>query len=141
MAADTTAEAAAPKPKKSRLSSDKEFLKKLVTILEKEKLTKEELAGRLKLDSGKKISDSILLACVKLTGNSGFLSNIVENSAGGGVRKNPKYAEKTGLHIQPWQFEGRGVTKDQRYTVQFGKKGIITLRPVVDEDGDEKEEG
>lgn len=115
-----------------RLANNKELLKKLVSILEKEKLTKDELAAQLNIDS-KKLNDSIILAAVKHAGNSHFLDNLIEKKAGGGVRKDPKYGLTSGLKIPAWQFEGRGITEGQRYTVTFGRKGLITLRPVADE--------
>ena len=128
--------APAPKAKRVRLAGNQDLLKKLVSILEKEKLTKAELAEKLGLASANKLTDSVLLAAVKFAGNSKFLDNMVEKKAGGRVRKSPKFVEKTGLHIQPWQFEGRSVAEGQRYEVSFGRKGIITLRPTSDEDVD-----
>jgi hypothetical protein len=122
-----------PKQTRVRLANDKELLKKIVKILEKEALTKEQLAEKLFIDDPKKFNDSCLLAAVKLAGNSNFLNNLIEKKAGGGVRKDPKYVIKTGLHIQHWQFDGRDVAEGQRYAVQFGKNGIITLRPVAEE--------
>ena len=123
---------ATPKQTRVRLANDKELLKKLVSLLEKEKLTKEELAAKLNLDT-KKLNDSVILAAVKHARDSKFLDNLIEIKAGGGVRKDPKYSLKTGLKIQSWQFEGRDIADGQRYTVTFGKKGLITLRPVAEE--------
>ncbi len=132
--------ATAPKQTRTRLADDNELLKKVVSLLEKEKLTKAELASKLSITDVKKLNDSVLLAAVKLARNSKFLDNLIEKKAGGGVRKDPKYGFKTGLHIQPWQFEGRGVVAGQRYTVTFGRKGIITLRPAADENVDDSSE-
>jgi hypothetical protein len=121
-----------PKQKKSRLSSDKEFLKKLVTMLEKEKLTKEQLAAKLELDGAKKVTDSILLAAVKFAGNSGFLSNIVEKT-GGRERKGPEYSSKRGLVVPAYMFDGKDVADGQKYEMNYGiRTGIITLKPLGD---------
>lgn len=117
-----------PKQKRARLGNDKEFLNKLVTILEKEKLTKEELAQRLGLDNAKKISDTVLLAAVKLAGDSSFLTNIGGKTSGR-IKKGAQYAQKKGLVIPAWMFEGKTVADGQQFMVQFGRKGIITLRP------------
>ena len=122
-----------PTPKRVRLANDKVLLKKLVSLLEKEKLTKAELAEKLAIGDAKKINDSFLLAAVRLSGDSKFLENLIEK-AGGRVKKNPQYGEKAGLKIQPWQFDGRGVADGQGYTVQFGRAGIITLRPTKEGD-------
>jgi len=130
----------APKQTRTRLADDNELLNKVISLLEKEKLTKAELASKLSITDVKKLNDSVLLAAVKLARSSKFLDNLIEKKAGGGARKDPKYALKTGLHIQPWQFEGRGVTEGQRYAVTFGRKGIITLRPAAENvDGGGKE--
>ncbi|MBU1565091.1 MAG: hypothetical protein KJ630_05620 [Proteobacteria bacterium] len=119
----------APKTR-SRLSSDKEFLKKLVTILEKDQLTKEQLAVALGLENGKKISDSILLAAVKFAGNSSFLSNIIEKK-GGPARKGIEYSAKKGLIIPAYMFEGKNVADGQKYEMNYGvRTGIVTLKPV-----------
>ena len=130
MAENTTT--AAPKQKKSRLSSDKEFLKKLVSLLEKDKLTKEQLAEKLGFEKGKKISDSILLSAVKFAGNSGFLSNIIEKK-GGPARKGPEYSAKNGLVIPAYMFEGKDVVEGQKYDMNYRiRTGIVTLKPVGD---------
>lgn len=117
-----------PKVRTKRLTNDTDVLKKLVSLLEKEKLTKEELAKKLSLDNVKKLNDSVFLAAIKLSGNSKFLENLVEK-AGGRVRKNSQYLAKRGLLIQPWQFIGRNIADGQRYSVTFGRKGSITLTP------------
>jgi len=122
------------KQKKPRHSTDKAFLKKLLTFLEKEQLTKDELAEKLELDGGgKRITDSILLGAVRLAGNSDFLKNIKEKT-GGRVRRNqPQFSMKKGLVIPAWQFEGKDVADGQKYDITFGtRKGIITLRPIDD---------
>ena len=122
------------KQKKTRHSTDKDFLKKLLTFLEKEQLTKDELAEKLELDGGgKRITDSILLAAVRLAGKSDFLENIKEKT-GGRVRRNqPQYSAKKGLVIPAWQFEGKDVLDGQKYEMTFGsRKRIITLRPIDD---------
>ena len=119
--------------KKPRLSADKVFLKKLISFLEKEPLTKDQLAEKLGLEGGKKVTDSILLSAVRLAGNSNFLENIKEK-IGGRVRRNqPQFSMKKGLVIPVWQFEGKDVVDGQKYDITFGtRKGVITLRPVDD---------
>ncbi len=125
-----------PIVKRRRLSTDQDLLKKLLTLLEREKLSKEELAVHLGLDGPKQINDSLLLAAVKLAGNSIFLSNIIEK-AGGRAKKGPQYSEKKGLVIPAWMFEGKEVTEGQKYTMTFGsRKGFITLKPSVAADVD-----
>jgi hypothetical protein len=121
------------KQKKPRHSADKVFLKNLISFLEKEPLTKDQLAKKLGLDGGKKVTDTILLAAVRLAGNSDFLKNIKEKT-GGRVRRNqPQYSAKKGLVIPAWQFDGKDVVDGQKYEMTFGsRKGIITLRPVDD---------
>ncbi|MBB5348707.1 hypothetical protein JWG42_07630 [Desulfoprunum benzoelyticum] len=121
-----------PKQRRVRLGNDTEFLGKLIAILEKEKLTKEELAQRLGLDNAKKISDTVLLAAVKLAGDSAFLANLGGKTSGR-TKKGAQYAQKKGLVIPAWLFEGKNVADGQRFEVQFGRKGIITLRPQAEE--------
>lgn len=117
--------------KRQRLSKDKDFIKKLLSFLEKEQLTKDELAVKLGLDDGKKITDSILLGAVRLAGNSDFLLNIKEKTGGRAKRTQPQFSTKKGLVIPAWQFEGKDVADGQKYTMTFGsRKGVITLRPV-----------
>ncbi len=124
------------KIKRRKLSTDQDLLKKLLSLLEKDTFTKEELATKLELDSPKQITDSLLLAVVKLAGNSTFLSNIIEK-AGKRAKKGPQYSEKKGLVIPAWMFEGKDVTDGQKYTMTFGsRKGNITLKPTVAEDVD-----
>ena len=127
------------KIKRRRLSNDQDLLKKLLTLLERDKFTKEELAAKLELDSPKQITDSLLLAAVKLAGNSSCLSNIIEK-AGGRTKKGPRYSEKKGLVIPAWMFEGKDVPDGQKYTMTFGsRKGIITLKPTMSDDADDDE--
>lgn len=124
------------KIKRRRLSNDQDLLKKLLTLLERDKFTKEELTAKLELDSPKQINDSLLLAAVKLAGNSAFLSNIIEK-AGGRAKKGPQYSEKKGLVIPAWMFEGKDVAHGQKYTMTFGsRKGFITLKPTISDDVD-----
>ena len=121
-----------PKQKRSRHSSDKDFLNKLVSILEKDRMTKEELAARLGLDSAKKVTDSILLSAVKLAGNSVFLSNIVEK-VGGRAKSGPHYSVKKGLVVPAYMFDGKDVSDGQKYTFNYGlRTGIITLKPIIE---------
>jgi hypothetical protein len=121
------------KKKRQRLSTDKEFIEKLVSFLGKEQLTKDELAAKLGLDGGKRITDSILLGAVRLAGNSDFLQNIKEKTGGRAKRAYPQFSTKKGLVIPAWQFEGKDVADGQKYAMTFGsRKGIITLRPVDD---------
>lgn len=121
------------KQKKPRRSTDKVFLKKLISFLEKEPLTKDQLAEKLDLDGGKKVTDTILLAAVRLAGNSNFLENIKEKTGGRVRRTIPQYSMKKGLVIPAWQFEGKDVVDGQKYEMTFGsRKGVITLRPVGD---------
>ena len=126
-----------PKLKRQRLTSDKVFLKKLISILEKEIMTKEQLAEKLGIDSVKKISDSVLLAAIKQSGNSIFLDNLSEKTPGGRVRKGPHYSQKKGLVVPSWMFEGMDVVDGQKFTMSHGKrKGVITLTPVDESNGD-----
>lgn len=121
------------KIKRPRLSTDKDFLEKLVSFLVKEQLTKDELAEKLGLDDGKKITDSILLAAVRLEGNSDFLKNLKEKTSGRAKKTHPQFSTKKGLVIPAWQFEGKDVADGQKYDMTFGnRKGVITLRPVDD---------
>lgn len=121
------------KQKKPRLSANKVFLKKLISFLEKEQLTKDQLAKKLELDGGKKVTDTILLAAVRLAGNSDFLENIKEKTGGRVRRTQPQFSAKKGLIIPAWQFDGKDVLDGQKYDITFGlRKGIITLRPVDD---------
>jgi hypothetical protein len=125
-----------PKLKRQRLTSDKAFLKKLISILEKEIMTKEQLAEKLGLDNAKKISDSVLLAAIKLSGNSIFLDNLSEKTTRGRVKKGPHYSQKKGLVVPSWMFEGMDMIDGQKFTMSYGKrKGIITLKP-IDKDSD-----
>lgn len=117
--------------KKPRLSANKVFLKKLISFLEKEPLTKDQLAKKLDLDGGKKVTDTILLAAVRLAGKSDFLENIKEKSGGRVRRTQPQFSAKKGLVIPAWHFEGKDVVDGQKYEMTFGsRKGVITLRPV-----------
>ena len=122
------------KSKRRRLSTDQDLLKKLLTLLEREKFTKDELTAKLELDSPKQINDSLLLAAVKLAGNCAFLSNLIEKTAKR-AKKGPQYSKKKGLVVPAWMFEGKDVTHGQKYTMSFGsRKGFITLKPTIDED-------
>lgn len=126
-----------PKMKRQRLANDKVFLKKLISILEKEIMTKEQLAEKLGIDNAKKISDSVLLAAIKLSGNSIFLDNLIEKTTRGRVKKGPQYSQKKGLVVPSWMFEGMDVKDGQKFTMSYGKrKGIITLKPIDAKDAD-----
>lgn len=121
----------APKAKRRRLVNDQELLKKLLTLLERDKFTKEELAAKLELESPKQINDSLLLAAVKLAGGSAFLSNIIEKTGGSRARKGPQYSSNKGLIVPAWMFEGKELVDGQKYTMNFGiRTGIITLKPM-----------
>ena len=118
-----------PTTKRARLTINHDLLKNLVSILEKERMTKEQLAEKLGLDSAKKISDSVLLAAVKYAGNSAFLANIDEK-AGGRAKKGPHYSAKKGLSIPAYLLDGKGIVDGQKYTMTFGiRTGIIKLTP------------
>jgi hypothetical protein len=122
------------KEKRRRLANDSDFLKKLVSLLEKEKLSREQLAEKLAIDDAKKLTDSVLLKAVRLAGNSRILENLIEKTVVR-TKKGPQYSVKKGLVIPPWQFEGKGIADGQKYEMTFGsKKGIITLRPLYSED-------
>ena len=119
-----------PKLKRKRLSTNKELLKKLVSLLEREKLTKEELAVELELDNPKQINDSLLLAAAKISGNTNFLANILEKG-GGRAKKGPQYSVKKGVIVPAWLFEGKEVEDGQKYEMKFGDRtGKITLIPI-----------
>lgn len=118
------------KAKRRRLSNDQDLLKKLLSLLEREKFTKKELAKKLELDGPNQINDRLLLAAVRLAGNSTFLSNVIEK-IGGRAKKGPQYSEKKGLVLPAWMFEGKGIANGQKYEMKFGsRKGIITLKPI-----------
>jgi hypothetical protein len=118
------------KERRRRLANDSDFLKKLVSLLEKEKLSREQIAEKLAIDDVKKITDSVLLGAVRLAGNSKILENIIEKTVVR-TKKGPQYSEKKGLVIPAWQFEGKGIADGQKYEMTYGsKKGIITLRPI-----------
>jgi hypothetical protein len=124
----------AMKERRRRLANDNDFLKTLVSVLEKERLSREQLAEKLDLADVKKISDSVLLGAVRLAGNSKILENLIEKTVVR-TKKGPQYSVKKGLVIPPWQFEGKGIADGQKYEMTFGsKKGIITLRPLYSED-------
>jgi hypothetical protein len=129
MAANTTT----PKTKRRKLSKDQDLLKKLLTLLERDKLTKEELAEKLELDGPKQINDGLLLAAVKLAGNSNFLSNIIENNGGGRrTKKGPEYSAKKGLVVPAWILQEKGIAEGQKYEVTYGiRTGIVTLKPII----------
>lgn len=120
-----------PRQKRVRLGSDKDVLKKLVAILSKEKVTKQELAGRLNLDA-KKLTDSVFLAAVKLQGESSFLANLAEKT-GGRAKKGASFKGNRGLLIPAWMFVGKNPEDGQEYIVEFGRKGLIHLRPKTEE--------
>ena len=125
-----------PIKRRQRLANNKEFLKNLVSVLRKECLTKEQLAEKLDIPDSKKLTDSIFLAAVKLEGNSIFLDNLVEKTAGR-AKKGPQYSAKRGLVIPSWIFEGKDITDGQKYTMKYGiRTGIITLKPTVTENVD-----
>lgn len=119
------------KAKRRKLSTDQELLKKLLTLLEREKFTKEELAAKLELDGPKQINDSLLLAAVKLSGGSAFLSNIVEKTGGRRSEKGPEYSAKKGLVVPAHMFEGKGVVEGQKYEMNYGiRTGTVTLKTI-----------
>ncbi len=100
-------------------------------------MTKEHLAEKLGLDNVKKISDSVLLAAIKLSGNSIFLDNLIEKTTKGRVKKGPQFSQKKGLVVPSWMFEGLDVIDGQKFTMSYGKrKGIITLKPIDDKNVD-----
>lgn len=118
------------KERRRRLANDSDFLKKLVSLLEKEKLSREQIAEKLAIEDVKKLTDSVLLGAVRLAGNSKILENIIEKTVVR-TKKGPQYSEKKGLTIPAWQFEGKGIADGQKYEMTYGsKKGIITLRPI-----------
>lgn len=122
-----------PKEKRQRLAVNNEFLNKLISFLENERLTKEQLAEKLGLESAKKITDSVLLQSIRLSGNSKFLENLIEKK-GRKIRKTQtQYSTKKGLVVPAWLLEGKGIVDGQKYEMTFGsRKGIITLHPMED---------
>jgi hypothetical protein len=123
----------AMKERRRRLANDSDFLKKLVSVLEKERLSREQLAEKLDIADVKKISDSVLLGAVRLAGNSKILENLIEKTVVR-TKKGPQYSVKKGLVIPAWQLEGKAIADGQKYEMTFGsKKGIITLRPIYTE--------
>ncbi len=118
------------KERRRRLANDSDFLKKLVSLLEKEKLSREQIAEKLSIEDVKKLTDSVLLGAVRLAGNSKILENIIEKTVVR-TKKGPQYSEKKGLIIPAWQLEGKGIADGQKYEMTYGsKKGIVTLRPI-----------
>jgi hypothetical protein len=116
--------------KKIRYSTNKKFLKDLISVLEKGPISKTELAKELKLENVNSLSSNVLLAAIKLAGNSNFLNNLKENEKAGKERLNPQYVENRGLLITKWQFEGKSIADKQRYRVEFDDNtGVITLYP------------
>jgi hypothetical protein len=125
-----------PKQRRQRLANNKEFLKNLVSVLRKECLTKDQLAEKLEISDAKKLTDSVFLAAVKLEGNSIFLDNLVEKTAGR-AKKGPQYSAKRGLVIPSWLFEGKNIADGQKYSMKYGSRtGIVTLTPSTTEDSD-----
>lgn len=128
------------KAKRRKLAKDQDLVKKLLTLLEKGKFSKEELAKKLELNSSKQINDGLILAAVKLAGNSSFLSNIIENT-GKRTKRGPQYSVKRGLIIPAWMFEGKDVADGQKYTISFSsRKGFITMKPTSGDDTDNSDE-
>lgn len=109
------------------LKADENKLKEIVEVLSKNSLTKKELADMIGVEKSL-LTEGVFLAAAKLTKNIKFLESLGKESPGR-TETSPKYMEKKGLLIQPSHFKNRGVATGQKYTVQFGKKGIITLRP------------
>ena len=125
-----------PKQRRQRLANNKEFLKNLVSVLRKECLTKDQLAEKLEISDAKKLTDSVFLAAVKLEGDSIFLDNLVEKTAGR-AKKGPQYSAKRGLTVPSWMFEGKNVADGQKYTLKYGiRTGVVTLTPTTTEDID-----
>ena len=129
-----------PKQRRQRLANNKEFLKNLVSVLRKECLTKDQLAEKLEISDAKKLTDSVFLAAVKLEGNSIFLDNLVEKTAGR-AKKGPQYSAKRGLVIPSWMFEGKNVADGQKFTMKYGvRTGVVTLTPTTTEDIDVRDD-
>jgi hypothetical protein len=126
------------KTRRKGLKSDTDKLNKIIDLLtnSKEGITKSELAKKLAVDKIL-ITDGVLLEAVKIAGNAKFLENLDRQSPGKSAVK-PKYNVKKGLLVQPSLFANRGIADGQLYDVQFGKKGIITLRPCKTEGETEK---
>jgi hypothetical protein len=136
----TVAESSEVKPKSKRYANDKEFLTKLITELKKGPIKKEDLAKELKLEGVNNLSDKVILAAIRLAGNSNFLNNLIENKKTGKDRLNPKYSKDTGLLITKWHFEKRDIMNGQRYKVVFNDKTkIITLSPTDKEKADDND--
>lgn len=117
-----------PKQRRKRLASDQEFLKKLIATLSKEICTKEQLAEKMGLAT-KKITDSVLLAAIRLQGDSIFMDNLIEKRPAAKARKGAIFSTKRGLVIPAWMFDGKQVVDQQKYIVEFGRKGLVHLRP------------
>jgi len=123
------------KIRRLRLSSDKNFLMTLIATLSKEICTKEQLAEKLGLPDAKKINDTVLLAAIRLQGDSIFMENLIEKRTSSKIRKNPTFSKKRGLVIPASMFDEKQVVAEgQQYIVEFGRKGLIHLRPKTEDE-------
>lgn len=134
--ADEKTNAKTKKTRRKGLKSDKKVLQQIIDLLieSKDGITKGDLAKKLNVDKIL-LTDGVLLEAVKIAGNTKFLENLDRQPPGKSEVK-PKYNVKKGLLIQPSIFANRGITDGQLYDVQFGKKGIITLRPQDNKEGE-----
>lgn len=122
---------AAPQAKRSRrkgLKGDFEKLQEIIEVLTKSRLTKKELAEKIGVEKGL-LTDGALLEAVKLAGNAKFLENL-DRQPPGRSEQLPYYNEKKGILISQQLLKGHNIANGQKYTLQVGRKKIITLRPL-----------
>ncbi len=126
------------KTRRKGLKSDKKVLQQIIDLIieSKDGITKSDLAKKLNVDKIL-LTDGVLLEAVKIAGNAKFLENLDRKPPGKSEVK-PKYNVKKGLLIQPSLFANRETTDGQIYDIEFGRKGIITLRPFKTEGETEK---
>lgn len=127
-------EQASPMKRKSRsagLKADEGKLREIVEVLSKNTLTKKELADLIGVEKSL-LTEGVFLAAAKLTKNIKFMESLGKESPGR-TETSPKYVEKKGLLIQPSHFKNRGMVNGQKFSVQIGKRGIITLRPTEED--------
>lgn len=134
--ADEKTNAKTKKTRRKGLKSDKNVLQQIIDLLieSKDGITKGDVAKKLNVDKIL-LTDGVFLEAVKMAGSAKFLENLDRQPPGKSEVK-PKFNVKRGLLIQPSLFTNQGVVDGQLYDVQFGKKGIITLRPQDTKEGE-----
>lgn len=128
------AENVTPEPsKRKKLVVNNAFIDKIIEVLEKGKISKEDLAKELGLSSPNQISKSIKLEVVLRSENVHILNNIVET---GKRRKNQKterpivFSPKRGIIIPIKKLAAKEIEAGQKYELQQHRNGSLTLKPV-----------